>query len=73
MNTVLKKSLEGKQPIEMIYLAKDNQITHRKIIVKELHVNYFKAFCFLRNDDRLFKVENILSVMPVKHKLLKTS
>ena len=41
MNTVLKKSLEGKQPIEMIYLAKDNQITHRKIIVKELHVNYF--------------------------------
>jgi predicted DNA-binding transcriptional regulator YafY len=73
MNTLLKKSLQGNQPVEMIYLATNNKITQRRIIVKELRGNYFKAFCFLRNEDRLFKVENILSVMPVKHKLLKTS
>jgi predicted DNA-binding transcriptional regulator YafY len=73
MNTLLKKSLQGNQPIEMIYLAANNKITQRRIIVKELRGNYFKAFCFLRNEDRLFKVENILSVMPEKRKLRKTS
>jgi predicted DNA-binding transcriptional regulator YafY len=73
MNTLLTKSLKENMPVEMIYLAANNQITHRRIIVKELRGNYFKAFCFLRNEDRLFKIENILSVMPEKSKLLKTS
>lgn len=73
MNRLLTKSLSDKQPVEMIYLAANNEITHRKIIVKELHGSYFKAFCFLRNDNRLFKFENVLSVMPEKRKFLKTS
>jgi predicted DNA-binding transcriptional regulator YafY len=73
MNTLLTKSLKENTPVEMIYLAANNQITQRRIIVKELRGNYFKAFCFLRNEDRLFKIENILSVMPEKRKLLKTS
>lgn len=73
MNHLLTKSLENQQAVEMIYLSANNEITHRKIIVKELHGSYIKAFCFLRNDNRLFKKENILSVMPEKRKLLRTS
>lgn len=73
MNHLLTKSLENQQAIEMIYLASNNEITHRKIVVKELHGSYIKAYCFLRNDNRLFKKENILSVMPEKRKLLRTS
>ncbi|MCM3663090.1 WYL domain-containing protein [Mesobacillus subterraneus] len=73
MNTLLTKSLKENTPVEMIYLAANNQITQRRIIVKELRGNYFKAFCYLRSEDRLFKIDNILSVMPEKRKLLKTS
>ena len=73
MNSLLMRSLKENKPIEMIYLAANNEITHRKIIVKELHDSYFKAFCYLRNDNRLFKYENILSAMHEKRKLKKTS
>jgi predicted DNA-binding transcriptional regulator YafY len=73
MKVQLKRSYEENKPVEMIYLAANNIITHRKIIVKELHGSYIKAFCFLRKDNRLFKIENILSVMPVREKHLKTS
>ncbi|MBT2695551.1 hypothetical protein [Bacillus sp. ISL-55] len=73
MNIILEKSLRENLPVEMIYLAANNQITQRRIIVKELHERYFKAFCFLRNADRLFKKENILSVMPERRKLLRSS
>ena len=73
MNILLEKSLNENLPVEMIYLAANNQITQRRIIVKEMHDRYFKAFCFLRKADRLFKMENILSIMPERSKLLKSS
>lgn len=73
MYNLLEKSLKENLAVEMIYLAANNQITQRRIIVKEIHDHYFKAFCFLRKADRLFKKENILSVMPVRSKLLKSS
>ncbi|MGV2940868.1 hypothetical protein AB5I83_14815 [Mesobacillus sp. LC4] len=73
MKSLLERSLKEKLAVEMIYLAANNEITQRRIIVKEMHEHYFKAFCFLRNADRLFKKENILSVMLERGKLLKSS
>lgn len=73
MHSLLARSFTENQPVEMIYLAGNNQITHRKIIVKELYGSYFKAFCLLRNEHRMFKLENILSVMPEKRKFKNIS
>lgn len=73
MNGLLEKSFQENLTVEMIYLAANNQITHRRIIVKEMHERYFKAYCFLRKAERLFKKENILSVMPERRDLLKSS
>ncbi|NKE07386.1 MULTISPECIES: hypothetical protein [Mesobacillus] len=73
MKSLLERSLKEKLAVEMIYLAANNEITQRRIIVKEMHEHYFKAFCFLRKADRLFKKENILSVMLERGKLLKSS
>ena len=73
MNSLLVKSFKENLAVEMIYLAANNQITQRRIIVKEMHERYFKAYCFLRKADRLFKKENILSVMPDRNKFLKSS
>ena len=56
----LKASLERSKLITIIYL-KDNEITERNIKVFEINNGNVRAFCFLRNQNRVFKIENILS------------
>lgn len=66
MNKLLSKSLDEQIPVEMIYISSSNQITQRKIIVKEINGSTIRAYCFMRRQARLFKVEQILSLMPVR-------
>jgi predicted DNA-binding transcriptional regulator YafY len=56
----LKASLERGKIICIIYL-KDNEITERKIKVFHISSGNVKAYCFLRNQNRTFKIKNILS------------
>ncbi|MDF2985411.1 MAG: hypothetical protein K0R50_921 [Eubacterium sp.] len=56
----LKASMERNRIINIIYL-KGNEITERSIKVFEISNGNVKAFCFLRNQSRIFKMENILS------------
>ncbi|EMS70579.1 hypothetical protein [Ruminiclostridium cellobioparum] len=60
VNYFLKASLERNQPITIIYM-KDDEITERNIKVFEINNGNVKAFCFLRNQNRIFKIKNILS------------
>lgn len=66
MNGVLLRAIERKQPIQLIYLDDQQQITQRKVLPYEVKDHYLKAHCFLRKQFRLFKLENILSAFPVK-------
>ncbi|MDF1507488.1 hypothetical protein PZE06_04730 [Robertmurraya sp. DFI.2.37] len=66
MNKLLSKSLDEQIPVEMIYISSSNQITQRKIIVKEINGSTIRAYCFMRRQARLFKIEQILSLMPVR-------
>jgi len=56
----LKASLERNRIINIIYL-KDTEITERNIKVYDISNGCVKAFCFLRNQNRVFKIDNILS------------
>ncbi|QNU66950.1 hypothetical protein EHE19_019340 [Ruminiclostridium herbifermentans] len=60
INYFLKASLERNRIIRIMYL-KDNEITERNIRVLEISDSNIRAFCFLRNQIRVFKLENILS------------
>ncbi|OKL37040.1 hypothetical protein [Domibacillus mangrovi] len=62
MNGLLLTSLEETMPIELMYMAKDNMITKRRIIVTKINQDYIKAYCFTRKQKRTFKLENILAV-----------
>ena len=62
-NGLLERSLRENIPLEMIYLSNHNQITQRKIIVKQHAASSIRAYCYLRKQTRIFKIENILSVM----------
>jgi len=64
MDGLLIRSIEEHMPIEMIYLAENQELSQRKLIVKEINDNYIRAYCLLRKQMRTFKRENILSIMP---------
>jgi len=64
MDGLLIRSIEEHIPLEMIYLAENQEITQRKLIVKEVNEEYIVAYCLLRKQIRIFKRDNILSIMP---------
>ncbi|MFK9095459.1 hypothetical protein [Bacillus salipaludis] len=73
MDGLLFRAIEEHMPLEMIYLAANQDISQRKLIVKEVHDDYIRAYCLTRKQMRTFKRENILSIMPEsrsKHRYL---
>ncbi|WP_071393942.1 hypothetical protein [Bacillus tuaregi] len=73
MKLLIHKSLSEQVPIEMIYLSDKQQFTQRKIVVKQVDDDYIKAFCLLRGQTRIFKRDNILSIMPIRREIKRTS
>jgi len=57
---VLRASLERNWIVTIIYM-KNGQITQRDIKVLKISGNNIEAFCYLRNQIRIFKMDNILS------------
>lgn len=57
---ILKASLDRNLVITIIY-QNNNGITQRNIKVHSIQGDTIKAFCFLRNQNRIFKSENILA------------
>ncbi|WP_462409012.1 hypothetical protein [Neobacillus sp. Marseille-QA0830] len=64
MDSLITRSMEEHIPLEMIYLADNQQITQRKLIVTEVNDEYIRAYCLLRQQIRTFKRDNILAIMP---------
>ena len=64
MDGLFLRALEENIPLEMIYLSDDQQISQRKLLVKEVNDEYIRAYCLLRKQIRTFRRENILSIMP---------
>lgn len=64
MKGLLLRSLEEHMLLEMIYMSTNNQISQRRILVTDMNDSTIRAYCYLRKQTRLFKIENILSIMP---------
>lgn len=60
INHILSASLERNCIVTIMY-QKDDMITKRDIKVLGLDGDMVKAFCYLRNQVRMFKKDNILS------------
>ena len=67
MDGLFIRSIEENIPLEMIYLADNQELSQRTLIVKEVNDEYVRAYCLLRKQMRTFKRENILSIMPDTH------
>jgi predicted DNA-binding transcriptional regulator YafY len=73
MEGLFIRSIEENIPLEMIYLGENQELSQRRLIVKEVNDEYIRAYCLLRKQMRTFKRENILSIMPesrIKHRYL---
>lgn len=54
------------QTIEMIYLDRKNRFTQRRVKVQSVDGQLIRAYCLVQRGPRVFRVENILAVQPVK-------
>lgn len=65
MKTQLIIMLERNQLVEMIYMAKNGEISKRRIKVLKVIDDQFTAFCFTKFSPRTFIIENVLAIMPI--------
>lgn len=68
MEGLLKRAASTETKLEMIYLSNDGAVSQRIIKVLKVSDDGIKAFCYYRKKFRTFKLENILSVGPLRQK-----
>jgi len=56
------------QLVDMIYLAKSGEVTKRRIKIIHVNEQSFTAYCFMKQSQRTFLIDNILSLYPVFRK-----
>jgi predicted DNA-binding transcriptional regulator YafY len=60
-NFLLRCQLNQK-PVEIMYLSNSGEVSQRTITIRDIHDSKIKAYCHLRRTQRVFKLENILSI-----------
>lgn len=66
MKRLLKRAVESGKTLEMIYQDNKGNLSQRRIRVVSISDESFKAYCFLRKQQRTFKLSNVLSMGPVR-------
>ena len=69
MNCLFKYSLDNKMPIDLIYINKAGDITHRSVIVRRISVEGILAYDLNKQQLRTFKRANILSIAKPRRKI----
>lgn len=62
MTKLLQKAKEHNKQIEIIYMDRKGDITHRMVKVIKVNPCYFKGYCYLRHQQRIFALNNILAI-----------
>ena len=64
MQQQIMKALKEQQAIDMMYIAKDGQISKRRIKILKISGTSFQAYCFTRQAKRTFLIDNVLAIIP---------
>ncbi|PAD69958.1 hypothetical protein CHH83_06010 [Bacillus sp. 7586-K] len=62
MKGLLKRAVVNGEVLEMFYLNRKGEISQGRIKIIKLSDESFSAYCFTRNQQRTFKLGNILSI-----------
>ncbi|MBD8033027.1 transcriptional regulator [Solibacillus merdavium] len=58
-------AMQHNQIIDIMYIAKDDAITKRRIKLIKISGNTVQAYCFTLHAKRTFTIDNVLAVYPV--------
>lgn len=70
MKSILFKALKEKESVELIYISDNKVITQRIIKVLAIKDSNVGAYCYTRKQYRTFKLEQILSLFPMRKKVI---
>lgn len=65
MHGLLMKCMKRHQLADMIYIDSDGMITKRRVRLLKIRQDSVTAYCFMRQERRTFRIDRILSVLPV--------
>ncbi len=65
MHRDLQRYLLHNQLVEIIYLDRHGKTSKRRLRLLSLHVDTLRAYCYSRKANRVFRIDNILAVLPV--------
>ncbi|BAQ11281.1 hypothetical protein OXB_2810 [Bacillus sp. OxB-1] len=65
MRKILERSVKYGEVLDMIYLAKDGQISKRRVKMIQVGEASFRAYCYMRESRRTFLIDNVLALVPV--------
>ncbi len=68
MKEQLIKVMQRNQLLNMMYMAKDGNVSKRRIKIIKIVGDSFQAYCFTRQAKRTFMIDNVLAVVPISHK-----
>ncbi|MCL1699626.1 transcriptional regulator [Lysinibacillus sp. Bpr_S20] len=68
MKEQLIKAMQRNQFLNMMYMAKDGQVSKRRIKIIKIGSDSFQAYCFNKQAKRTFIIDSVLVVVPVLHK-----
>ncbi len=68
MREQLIKAMQRNQLLNMMYIAKDSNVSKRRIKIIKIVGDSFQAYCFTRQAKRTFMIDNVLAVVPISHK-----
>ncbi|MER2030688.1 MAG: transcriptional regulator [Solibacillus sp.] len=69
MKEHLQRAMQHNQILDIVYIAKDQSITKRRIKIIKMSGDHVQAYCFSRHAKRNFIIDNILAVHPVNKKV----
>ncbi|MFX3674010.1 MAG: transcriptional regulator [Paenisporosarcina sp.] len=68
MRKEIIKYLSYGTPVYIIYIAISGKISKRRVCIRKVKGDVFEAYCYTRNAQRNFKIENVLAISPVQTK-----
>ncbi|MDX1805534.1 MAG: transcriptional regulator [Paenisporosarcina sp.] len=65
MKDTIVKAMKRQDILEMVYFAKDGNITKRRVKVIKVYQDTFQAYCFTKQAKRNFYFDNVLAAVLV--------
>ncbi|MGG0891704.1 hypothetical protein [Cytobacillus horneckiae] len=67
MKGLLNRAAINREELEMIYRDNKGNISQRRINIIYVYEESFRAYCYVKRQQRTFKICNVLSIGPVRN------